>query len=77
MYYKSKDIAIHHVLPLIQLRLQHLAERGLPPDGYLPFCDQKAIQVQLYRDWVDSEDGKVSATRIRPRTTNKTVGRWR
>ena len=71
MFYKSRAISMEHLIPLLRLRLAKLNERDLPPDGYLPFPDQKEIQGILYKAWRDSPDGHLSEDRMRKLTLSK------
>ena len=71
LYYKSREIAMGHISPVIKLRLEQLAERNLPVDAYLPFPAQKAIQKNLYASWCDTEDGLESRKRVLQLSKNK------
>ena len=71
LYFKSKDIAVGHILPVIELRLAALSGKGLPDDACLAFPGQKVIQDSLYATWHASEDGKDSLKRVQSRVSSK------
>ena len=76
LYFKSKDIAVGHILPVIELRLAALQEKGLPDDAYLAFPEQKMVQDSLYARWYASEDGKDCLKRVESRgSANEFISR--
>jgi hypothetical protein len=65
LYFKSKQIAVDILAPVIIVRLHKLQELDLDDDAYLPFAQQKEVQKTLYEAWKRTQDGDDSASRVR------------
>ena len=71
LYYKSKAVAVGHILPVIMARLSLLRAKGLPDTAYLPFPEQNAIQKSFYESRRQSGDGVKSRKRCELRSSRR------